>query len=1279
MPDETEIEQLLSQAVDPVWYRARYRDVDVSGANPLRHFMDYGMHEQRDPNAWFDGPWYVRQYPDAAAADAHPLLHYLVEGAARGHDPHPRFNTAWYVEQHPEATGNPMLFHLRIGAARAWPTERPLMIEDYLPSILPPLPDPAQVRADVVIPVYRGLETTRRCLESVLADTDRPPGRIIVIDDRSPEPEVSAYLTRQAKTGAIKLLRNKKNLGFVASVNRGMAEAGDHDVALLNSDTEVPVGWLRRLRAQAYARARVGSVSPLSNNATICSYPDYDGGPIPDGMTLAGIDASCQVVNAGRFVPAPTTVGYCMYIRRAALNEAGLFDVETFGLGYGEENDFCRRSAALGWSHHIACDTFVWHEGNVSFGPRAEGLSANAYALLTARYPNYETLVVRHVENAENAPFRFAITMALFRASGLPTVLLMTHELGGGVRRHIKDMIRRDAGRTNYLMLEPAPSGAALSVPALTGHPTLVVAPERWRDLAAVARSGGVTRVHIHHLMGHEIDTRALIHALGVPFDVTVHDYFAICPQITLLPWAPGPYCGEPGPDGCDACIASRPSHGATDILSWRLRWSWQFREADRVFTPSQDTLNRLSRYGLSEKSQVLGHERVEAGAWPMRHPARPGQKLRVAVLGVLADHKGAHTVASVAMAADPAQLEIQLLGHTEDVFPEAARARMRISGPYEEGELPALLEKFRPHVIWFPMAWPETYSYTLSAAIDAGLPIVATDIGALPERVAGRPMTWLRAPSMDPAAWLTLFDTVAETLRAVPAREIQKAAALPSRVASSRVASSKAAPVKAGTRTASARAVVTEEVTTAPARTALAATPSVMNVSVTATLAREAAARAVLAPAPSARPAVDAAIPPPRPWKHLKGPNLVDARREGRMAVLVIPETLSDGALSPCAHIRLLRPLDHPLAGAGLETTMVADAAAACRYRADIIATQRHAIPTIAAAEALAAHARRTGAMLLYDLDDDLLTLPPDHPDAAELAPKTAVVERMIRLADIVRVSMPKLAARAGKLSRAKVQITGNALDERIWLPPGLDLMRGDPMRGHDPGPYDPVRILCMGTATHDADFTMILPALMELHTQFGTRVQVDLIGFLANAPAPAWIGRVTPPPHASRSYAGFVQWFTRAGPWDIGLAPLVDSPFNASKSPIKTLDYAALGLATLASDVPSYRGSVADGHGGMLVPNTTTAWYEALSRLVRDHALRRRLSGDGLRRFQETGTLAAQGQTWQKAWGQSAKDQSAKDQSAKSQGAKSQSGESRIGKNQMGENRTGPRLPRR
>ena len=68
-------------------------------------------------------------------------------------------------------------------------------------------------------------------------------------------------------------MRNRRNLGFVASVNIGIEAAGGHDVVLLNSDTEVPPGWLVRLAGHAYAAPRIASVSPFSNNATICGYP----------------------------------------------------------------------------------------------------------------------------------------------------------------------------------------------------------------------------------------------------------------------------------------------------------------------------------------------------------------------------------------------------------------------------------------------------------------------------------------------------------------------------------------------------------------------------------------------------------------------------------------------------------------------------------------------------------------------------------------------------------------------------------------------------------------------------------------------------------------------------------------------------------------------------------------------------------------------------------------------------------------------------------------------
>jgi glycosyltransferase involved in cell wall biosynthesis len=95
-----------------------------------------------------------------------------------------------------------------------------------------------------------------------------------------------------------------------------------------------------------------------------------------------------------------------------------------------------------------------------------------------------------------------------------------------------------------------------------------------------------------------------------------------------------------------------------------------------------------------------------------------------------------------------------------------------------------------------------------------------------------------------------------------------------------------------------------------------------------------------------------------------------------------------------------------------------------------------------------------------------------------------------------------------------------------------------------------------------------------------------------------------------------------------------LHDTPFNRCKSPIKAMDYAALGLVTVASDTPTYRGSIADGPAGQLVSNDPVAWHTALDWLIRDHTLRRSIAKQARRAFAERGTLHGDGGRRRAAW---------------------------------------------
>ena len=80
-------------------------------------------------------------------------------------------------------------------------------------------------------------------------------------------------------------------------------------------------------------------------------------------------------------------------------------------------------------------------------------------------------------------------------------------------------------------------------------------------------------------------------------------------------------------------------------------------------------------------------------------------------------------------------------------------QAPLSIHGQYADGELPTILAAERPDVIWFPAQVPETYSYTLSVALAAGVPIVAAALGVFPERLANHScamvVPWGAAPEI--------------------------------------------------------------------------------------------------------------------------------------------------------------------------------------------------------------------------------------------------------------------------------------------------------------------------------------------------------------------------------------------------------------------------------------------------------------------------------------------------------------------------------------------------
>jgi GT2 family glycosyltransferase len=290
---------------------------------------------------------------------------------------------------------------------------------------LAPAFDEAPLPVSIVIPVYRELKLVQACLNSVLGSLaqNRTPARVVVVNDASPEPALSAWLDKLAASGRITLLRNARNLGFIEAVNRGLRQHPDHDALLLNADTQVHGNWIDRLAGVLFSAPDVASVTPWSNNGEISSFPTIaQAAPAPDAAQLALIDRAAAALRAGggtADVELPSCCGFTMLIRRRVLDAIGLLDGSTLVRGYGEEVDWCMRARAAGWRHLQATGVFVAHAGTVSFRAEKTLRVAQNRSVLAARYPQYHAEYARFCETDPLAAARTGLRQVLAsRAAG---------------------------------------------------------------------------------------------------------------------------------------------------------------------------------------------------------------------------------------------------------------------------------------------------------------------------------------------------------------------------------------------------------------------------------------------------------------------------------------------------------------------------------------------------------------------------------------------------------------------------------------------------------------------------------------------------------------------------------------------------------------------------------------------------------------------------------------------------------------------------------------------
>jgi glycosyltransferase involved in cell wall biosynthesis len=263
-------------------------------------------------------------------------------------------------------------------------------------------------------------------------------------------------------------------------------------------------------------------------------------------------------------------------------------------------------------------------------------------------------------------------------------------------------------------------------------------------DEAALAQAAielGVRRLVINHLIdlpdGAAVWLKRFAQRIGADYEILLHDYYLVCPRVDLID-SDGRYCGLAAEERCRTCLAVSGPLSAVDPGAWRGESAALLAGAAHAIAPSRDLAERLM--GALPGSHVEVHEPEDDAELP-RVVTEPrvahSEILRVLVLGALNRPKGLWVVVNLAraLAQRRAPVRITLLGPSAD--PAALRrSGVRVLGRYRPEDLEDMLEAERPHVIFFPAIWPETWSFVLTQALRVDAEILAFDIGAISARL---------------------------------------------------------------------------------------------------------------------------------------------------------------------------------------------------------------------------------------------------------------------------------------------------------------------------------------------------------------------------------------------------------------------------------------------------------------------------------------------------------------------------------------------------------------
>ena len=618
-------------------------------------------------------------------------------------------------------------------------------------------------KVDIIIPVYNAFEYTKKCIETVIANTDLSNHTLVLVNDKSPDEKILPMLKKfEAENSNLNIcvIDNEENCGFVKSVNIGMSYS-KNDVVLLNSDTEVSKNWLDKMIKTAYLRENIATVTPLSNNATLASVPNFlEENDIPEFVDFEQYAQDIEDCSLELFPEIPTAHGFCMYIKREALERVGLFDDVTFGKGYGEENDFSYRAMQHGYTHVLCDNTLIRHKGTQSFTAAKQELSNKNLQIIIDKYPqNFELTnnfclqnpiqaVQNNVKYYINNKYRKNILFVVHEFRSRDSKLL------GGTVLHIYDLIDNLREKMNIHVLYPENgiykissffdnSNAELILGKINSYENIQMYNYEYKKmLEQIFAFINIDFVHVHHMMHHYFDLFDVVDSRNIPYALSLHDLYMICPLLTYAESVDNFNTSEEF--NFEGCLKELESSKGNFVEDWKNKAYEVLKKAKKIVAPSNSPKGIFEEYYGDLNIDVIEHgvEKVEEN-----YEAKNFKKRKnIAFIGGINKTKGLEFFKELVGEVNKKESKytLHLFGTTSEDKYNQSNGNYVFHGKYNREDIIQLLKENNIHLVCLFSIWPETYSYTLTESLMAEIPVLVIDYGALSERTKKDNLGWV-------------------------------------------------------------------------------------------------------------------------------------------------------------------------------------------------------------------------------------------------------------------------------------------------------------------------------------------------------------------------------------------------------------------------------------------------------------------------------------------------------------------------------------------------------